>query len=569
MGGVYKEQQELDPHPTITNPSLLTMKSSEPISRKEKKLIVLHNFTSLKTCTYIIREIKEASTDIIVVSNELFCKDEIAKDFDKYFSRGCNIIEVTNLQPISIMQRIVYALLEKNSFVARDADHIVFTLLSEYSRGAATIVHLLTSLMQKNEDNSRTGFELVKQQLKLHIAHQKLERFLNSCDTEDTLSSDANENIATEGEPHIIHESDNCSCSTPQGFDHPGESFMPEVMSHNKKHVDVSGLEIHETSFSETPKVSDNNEPVASSNCASVYIQNESYNIVPPSSHGDDNHSIMMETYKSPSPTSEHGSMQMKVSEIAHGDDVIGITAEALKIPSSTSKHGSTQTIAENSKNGKQTTTADATQPLATAKLGKSNLTAVQRHPLCMYINDILSTTSNISLPAHHLINALIITGPISLPLFYAKELDNVVMNAVFSKERRIQAESLMEQLMKEGVIRNSCYPTVYHKELNPESLNSSIQPIFIPKLICDAIKDEMDDTDKVLSVLSAQRALENLLIKETKPNLIHLHYILILCNRLHDVCTQELHEFGDELLITNFKLKLLQTSKMCNTFKS
>ena len=60
---------------------------------------------------------KGTSTDIIVVSNKLFCKDKIAKDFDKYFSRGCNIIEVTSLEPISIMQRIVYALLEKNSFV--------------------------------------------------------------------------------------------------------------------------------------------------------------------------------------------------------------------------------------------------------------------------------------------------------------------------------------------------------------------------------------------------------------------------------------------------------------------
>ena len=80
-----------------------------------------------------MREMKDASTDIIVVSNELFYKEEMAKDFDKHFSRGCNIIEVTSLKPISIMQRIVYALLEKNSFVARDADHIVFTLLSEYS----------------------------------------------------------------------------------------------------------------------------------------------------------------------------------------------------------------------------------------------------------------------------------------------------------------------------------------------------------------------------------------------------------------------------------------------------
>ena len=77
------------------------------------------------------------------------------------------------------MQRIVYGLLE-NSFVARDTDHIVFTLLSEYSRGAATIVHLLTSVMQKSDGNSRTGFEPAKQHLKLHLAHQRLENYLDN-----------------------------------------------------------------------------------------------------------------------------------------------------------------------------------------------------------------------------------------------------------------------------------------------------------------------------------------------------------------------------------------------------
>ena len=52
--------------PTISNPLLLTTKGSNPTSLKEKKLIVLNNFTSLKTCTYIMREMKDAccTTDI-------------------------------------------------------------------------------------------------------------------------------------------------------------------------------------------------------------------------------------------------------------------------------------------------------------------------------------------------------------------------------------------------------------------------------------------------------------------------------------------------------------------------
>ena len=110
MGGIYQEQKEIDPLPPISNPSLLT---ATPMSRKQKKLIVLHNFSSLGVCSFIMQEMKDASTNTIVVSNELFCKEEIAKDFDKHFSQGCNIIEVTSLQPISIMQRIVYTLLRE------------------------------------------------------------------------------------------------------------------------------------------------------------------------------------------------------------------------------------------------------------------------------------------------------------------------------------------------------------------------------------------------------------------------------------------------------------------------
>ena len=211
VGAVYKEQKNPDPLPTISNPSLLTTKGNKPTSRKDKRLIVLHNFTSLKNCHFIMREMKDASTDIIVVSNELFCKEKIAQEFDKYLNRGCNIIDVGNLQPISILQRIVYGLLEKNSFVARDADHIMFTLLSEYSRGAATMVHMLTLLMQKSDDNGRSGFELAKQQLKLHIAHLSLDKpgMQNTLSQAKSFATSTekvqhySKNVTTEAEPQI------------------------------------------------------------------------------------------------------------------------------------------------------------------------------------------------------------------------------------------------------------------------------------------------------------------------------------------------------------------------------
>ena len=177
-----------------------------------------------------------------------------------------------------------------------------------------------------------------------------------------------------------------------------------------------------------------------------------------------------------------------------------------------------------------------------------------------MYINDILNTNSNISLSAHHLLNCLAITGPIPLPLFYVEELDNVIMNAVFNKEKkRIQAKSPMKQLIKEGVIRRSCYPILYHKDLDTDYIDLSIQQMTVPKLICDAVKDEMNDTDKVLAVLSAQQALKNLTNKIKSNN---LQYVFILYNQLQEVCIQELHETGKELITNQNSIQVALMSK-------
>ena len=563
MGSVYKEQKELDPIPTISNSSLLTTKGSKPTSRKQKKLIILNNFTSLKTCCYIMREMKDASTDIIVVSNELFCKEEIGKDFDKYFSRGCNIIEVTSLQPISIMQRMVYGLLEKNSFVARDADHIVFTLLSEYSRGAATIVHMLTSLMQKSEDNSRTGFELVKQQLKLHIAHRKLKQFLPA-GQHITLGKNGSSVDMTP----VTHGSYDISTS-PRG---PNEVFASEVTptctDDDTREGDISDLKMSPLSVFQpggVHKMQTNCSedsildtilpfpPITISSFVSMDIQNEPY--------------IMPNIDDIPDEDDDPNSDDVPYKDDRHSDNVLIIQPEGHTVTSSTSKHanmhkvdglGDTQvhTISVSdgvnfvAGNDNMVDSSDATQLPTTAKPSKEYLTAAHKHPLYMYINDIL--TNNISSSAHHLLNSLVITGPIPLPLFYVEELNNVVMNAVSNK-----AESPMRQLVKAGVIRSSSYAMVYHKNLNPDYINSSIQPMFVSKLICDAVKDQMDDADKALSVLSAQRALENLLANE--KSLIHLHYILMICDQLCGAC-EELQEF-DQLLIASLKLKLEVTS--------
>ena len=584
MGGVYKEQEELDPLPTITNPSLLATKASKPISRKDKKLIVLHNFTSLEKYGFIMREIKDASTDIIVVSNELFCEEKIAKEFDKCFNRGCNIIEVTNLQPISIMQRMVYGLLEKNSFIARDADHIVFTLLSEYSRGAATIVHLLTSLMQKSDDNSRTGFELAKQQLKLHIAHRKLERMSDNYITKNTLNEasmkleERGGNVMTKRE---LQKARTSSDYSPRDLEQPGETFVPEVTPScmdNNKLDDVSGSQNYKTSFQsmqvQTKISEDNVSTISEDNVSTSSVPHVISSRKTTAVSGSSPISIIPECYRPVSSSSEPSSVQTEES-ILSTNQPSATHAYAKNMDDGQTMISSFITtianfVASGGDDDTQTAPSNVSQPSTTAKPEKHILMSAKKHPLYLFINDLLSTISNISLPAHHLLGSLAITGPIPLPMFYVEELDNVVMNAVFIKEeKRIQTESPMKQLIKEGVIRKSCYPILYHKDLNTDFIDLSIQQMFVAKLICDAVKDEMNDIDEALAILSAQRALENLLTNESKLSLINLHYILVICNELDNVCRQDLYKRNDELLTTSLKLKLQISQKQKHFNKS
>ena len=196
-----------------------------------------------------------------------------------------------------------------------------------------------------------------------------------------------------------------------------------------------------------------------------------------------------------------------------------------------------------------QTNSSDAMHLPTTTNLTKENF---PDHPLYIYINDIL--TNSISLPAHHLLNSLVITGAIPLPLFYVEELNNVVMNAVPSQEKKkIQAESPMKELLKFRVIRSSSCPVVYHKDLNPDYIDTTVQSMIVPQLICGAVKNQMDVVDKALSILSVQHALENLLMNET-ISLIHLRYILILCNHLDDVCSHVSDHLFTINLNRNFK---------------
>ena len=414
---------------------------------------------------------------------------------------------------------------------------------------------MLTSLIQKSEDNSRTGFELAKQQLKLHIAHLKLKQFFNS---QNIILGSI---VDMAHEPLVTHECDDISTS-PQGpredftsdathsciDDDTMESVDPDLTS-TLSVYQPGGVHETQTKASEDKELDALTSSVANttSGFISMGIQNESY-IMPCTDN-------VLHIDNVPRNDNSH-----------HSDDVLTIQPEGHNVTSSTDKHVSihevkslecTQAHAKSVSDGvnfvagndnDQIYSSDAMQPPTTAKTGKEHLTATHNHPLYMYINDIL--TDNISLPAHHLLNSLVITGPIPLPLFYVEELNNVVMNAVSSK--RTQAESPMNELVKLGVVRSSSYPIIYHKDLHPDYIDTAIQLMFIPKLIYETVNDQMDHADKAVSILSVQRTLERLLTNETKPNLIQLHYILILCNQLDEVCSHV-----SDHLYTNLKLKL------------
>ena len=497
------------------------------MSRKQKKLIVLHNFSSLGVCSFITQEMKDASTDIIVVSNELFCKEEIAKDFDKHFSRGCNIIEVTSLQPISIMQRIVYALLEKNSFVARDADHIVFTLLSEYSRGAATIVHMLTSLMQKSEDNSMTGFELAKQQLKLHIAHLKgVQRYENAAkitstdsDTSSTNSdftsliissntSDSSHSLPTYAtKPETEDASDNSSTCSSLSEDSKSDSEASDTSSCGSK-TDSDYESMHGSNKNLTVSENYVEEPlnnIADDSASKTWFQNN--DIVMDMSTGPkytEEQTVMVEGYVKQIDASDSG--EEDLLDLPEGCKVV----EDKSIPF----------------------------PL--------------QNTLHLFINDLLMC-DKYSIPARHLLNCLCVIGPIPIPLLLIEELDNIITKAAAGKDNGVQSSvtSLTKQL-EAGVLRQYPHVFLYHKDLNPEFQVSTFKLMYIPRFLCDAITSNMHSGDVALSIACVQHAIKNLLM-QIQLSINQLHLILVIVNQLDESCSKLHEKFNEE----NIKLKV------------
>ncbi|XP_065920020.1 uncharacterized protein [Dysidea avara] len=558
-GGVYKEQKEhVDILPTATAPTLLTAKNTKPPSREHKKLIVLHNFTNLETCGCIMKQLQEASTDIIIVSNEFLFKDDIVTGIDKNLTRGCNLIDVTNLQAMSIIQRMVYGLLEKDSFSIRDADHIVFTLLSEYSRGAATIVHMLTSLMKKCDDN-RTGFQLAKHQLKLHIGHKKYEKAIQKSRGCSFSASKAMRGINVVTESKELQEVK----SFPTDSVSTVNTATVEHMSNEKESAgqDCIGVALDRSSHSEALT-----DELPSGRKAAQTITGEYLKTDMPTVPTDNEDQVEILPL-----TRSH-------TEIADPTKAVQINSERYVIDKGGKSNIVTSVVKKMisyviGSDDKQKSVSEATQIPEELPATESDEYHSDEENVCstlyMYINDILKSP-DFSLPAQHLLHCLSIVGPVPLPKFYIDELDKLITEAITTKEdRRMQKvrgfipDPLISQLEQGGVIRKYPNPLVYHKDFNPQNVDPTIQLMFIPKLICDAIDSEMDTTDKAVSIMCVQHALDNILTGKNTLSMIHFHYIMVLCNELFDICISEYPILGDTYITESIKLKL-RIAKCC-----
>ena len=541
---------------------------------------MLNNFTSLETCGCIIKQLQEASTDIIIVSNEFLFKDDIVTEIDRNLTRGCNLIDVTNLQPMSIIQRMVYGLLERDSFSIRDADHIIFTLLSEYSRGAATIVHMLTSLIKKCDDN-RTGFQLAKHQLKLHIAHKRYEEALRK----GLSKYQKGQNRSRLADSISAEDVDTAAIATNQTFEEVLTQISNEGVSSESAHCTSTSVDIKSSSaydiLHEDFKVSSEHMHIAERSelnyptdpiCAEAYC------------HHDES------TERHTAQTTSKELIEMKdtpyddtetVPQIV--EPVVHITPEGHGLTQSDHPHKSVKSEKPGilssafkmvisyvkGSDSKQKPVTDVVKthkddlPNAIHKILHPSLTDEKVHStLYMYINDILRS-DDFSLPAQHLLHCLSIVGSIPLPKFYIDELDKLITEAITTKEdRRIQRvrgfvpEPLVSQLEQGGVIRKYPNPLLYHKDFNPQDVDSTVQLMCIPKLICDAIDSEMDSTDKAVSIMCVQHALETILTRKSMLSMIHLHYLLVLCNELFDICVSEYSTLGDAFVVESLKLK-------------
>ena len=182
-----------------------------------------------------------------------------------------------------------------------------------------------------------------------------------------------------------------------------------------------------------------------------------------------------------------------------------------------------------------------------------------------LFINDILRS-DHFSLPAQHLLCCLAILGSTPLPQFFVKELDNVIAAAVTTEEdKRIKklhgvvSKSLAIELEEQGVIRKFPYPIVYHKDLDPKYVNPSCNLFYVPKLICHAVESEMDFADKAVPIICVQNALENILTRRSSVqiDIVHLHYLLVVCKIVLDVCVAHYSTLGDSFAAECVKLQL------------
>ena len=172
---------------------------------------------------------------------------------------------------------------------------------------------------------------------------------------------------------------------------------------------------------------------------------------------------------------------------------------------------------------------------------------------LCKNLTTTLLTCNSliksfVSLEAQMLLNSLSTVGVygIPIPCFIIKEVEKLIICNSMTSESRC-----FNELENFSIIRKYPYPCVYRNiETTANLSDQCIEFYYIPKLICNAMLEQSDEAEHLLSTLMLLKAIE-LNISEDVSDEIKLELMFEMLNILYN------HSDKDQLLSKCIHLKM------------
>ena len=136
------------------------------------KLVILDHPSDLDAIVARIPDIRQAHTDIIVISDhQMLQNDSFVRKVDAKILRGCSKVEVGYLDTYSATQRMAYSLLlSVDDFSPYSQDVEAFEVISKFCSGNAVLVNVLQGMLgsSKGEEGSfslrRLADEIIQMQ---------------------------------------------------------------------------------------------------------------------------------------------------------------------------------------------------------------------------------------------------------------------------------------------------------------------------------------------------------------------------------------------------------------------